>query len=200
MIYGYVRVSSKSQLDNNSLEHQEQEILKEYPNAIIVKEQFTAKSIHRPKFQWLLGRLKANDKLVVCKLDRFCRSTKEGLECIEDLKNRGVKVHILNMGLIEDTPMGNLIVTNLLAFAEFERAMIVERTQGGKAIARQRNDYREGRPTVHKRKAIQHALELLESHSYKEVVEITGISKSTLVRAKNKLKMNSSEFSTEKTN
>lgn len=180
MIYGYVRVSSKSQLDNNSLEQQEQEILKEYPNAIIVKEQFTAKSIHRPKFNWLLGRLKENDKLVVTKLDRFCRSTSEGLKCISELQARGVKIHILNMGLIEDSAMGQLIVTNLLAFAEFERAMIIERTSAGKAIAKQREGFVEGRPAVHKRKAIAHALELLENHTYKEVAELTGISVSTL--------------------
>lgn len=188
MIYGYVRVSSKSQLDNNSLEQQEQEILKEYPDAIIIKEQFSAKSIHRPKFQWLLGRLKENDKLVTCRLDRFCRSTKEGLECISELQKRNIKIHILNMGLIEDSPMGNLIVTNLLAFAEFERAMIVERTTAGKAIARQREGFVEGRPVVHKRKAIAHALELLENHTYKEVSELTNISVSTLTRAKRKQK------------
>ena len=188
MIYGYVRVSSKSQIDNNSFEQQEQEILKEYSDAIIVKEQFTAKSIHRPKFNWLLGRLKENDKLVVTKLDRFCRSTSEGLKCISELQARGVKIHILNMGLIEDSAMGQLIVTNLLAFAEFERAMIVERTAAGKAIARQREDFVEGRPTVHKRKAIAHALELLENHTYKEVAELTGISVSTLTRAKRKQK------------
>lgn len=188
MIYGYVRVSSKSQLDNNSLQQQEEEILKEYPSAIIVKEQFTAKSIHRPKFNWLLGRLKENDKLVVTKLDRFCRSTSEGLKCLSELQQRGVKVHILNMGLIEDSPMGNLIVTNLLAFAEFERAMIIERTAAGKAIAKQRDDFREGRPTIHKRKAINHALELLENHTYKEVSEMTNISVSTLTRAKRKQK------------
>ena len=45
------------------------------------------------------------------------------------------------MGLIESSPMGRLIVTNLLAFAEFERAMIIERTQGGKAIAKQRETW-----------------------------------------------------------
>lgn len=188
MIYGYVRVSSKSQLDNNSLEQQEQEILKEYPDAVIVKEQFTAKSIHRPKFNWLLGRLKENDKLVATKLDRFCRSTKEGLKCISELQERGVKIHILNMGLIENSPMGQLIVTNLLAFAEFERAMIVERTMAGKVIARQREGFVEGRPAVHKRKAINHALELLENHTYKEVSELTNISVSTLTRAKRKQK------------
>ncbi|MDU1604732.1 MAG: recombinase family protein [Clostridium sp.] len=69
-------------------------------------------------------------------LDRFCRTTKKGLQYIDMLIGKGVKIHILNIGLIEDTPMRRLIVTNLLAFTEFERAMIIERTQSGKAIAK----------------------------------------------------------------
>ncbi len=92
------------------------------------------------------------------------------------------RIHILNIGLIEDTPMGRLISTNLLAFAEFERAMIIERTQSGKIIAKSKPDFREGRPKVYGKKQIEHALTLLETNSYKQVEEITGISKSTLVQ------------------
>lgn len=50
------------------------------------------------------------------------------------------------MGLVEDSPTGRLILTIMSGFAEFERDMIVERTQEGKAIAKQREDFREGRP------------------------------------------------------
>lgn len=71
-----------------------------------------------------------------------------------------------------------------MAFAEFERDMIVERTQEGKAIARQQPGYREGRPKKYTKKQIDHAIELLEDKSYKQVEEMTGISKSTLIRAK----------------
>jgi len=77
-----------------------------------------------------------------------------------------------------------MIVTNLLVFAEFERAMIIERTQRGKAIAKQNPDFRERRPRKYSPKQIKHALSLLGSHSYKAVEEMTGISKSTLIRAK----------------
>lgn len=65
------------------------------------------------------------------------------------------------------------------AFAEFERDMIVERTMEGKAIAKQNPDFREGRPKKYSRKQIEHALELLESNSYKQVEDMTGISKSS---------------------
>ena len=104
------------------------------------------------------------------------------------LFDRGVRVHILNMGLVENTLTGNLILTVMLAFAEYERGMIVERTQTGKAIARQRPDYREGRPKKFKRAQVEHALELLSSGmSYKQVEGMTGISKSTLIRARREI-------------
>lgn len=75
------------------------------------------------------------------------RSVQHGLQYIDALREKGVRVHILNMGLIEDTPMGRLIVTNLLAFAEFERSVILERTQAGKeAAAAADPNWRVGRP------------------------------------------------------
>ncbi|NLV28597.1 MAG: recombinase family protein, partial [Erysipelotrichaceae bacterium] len=79
--------------------------------------------------------------------------------------------------------MGRLITTNLLAFAEFERAMIVERTQAGKAIARTKAGYHEGRPKKYNNEQLQHAVGLLKDNSYKQVERMTGISKSTLIRA-----------------
>lgn len=188
MIYGYCRVSSKCQLENNSLEEQKEKILGEYKDSIIYKEQYTGKTKDRPIFNELLQNLKEGDKIVVTKLDRFCRSTSEGLECIKMLKEKGVKIHILNMGLIEDSPIGNLIVTNLLAFAEFERAMIIERTQAGKKIAKQKDNFKEGRPKKFSKKQIERALNLLKDNSYKKVEQMTGISKSTLIRAKKKQK------------
>jgi len=186
MIHAYCRVSSKSQLLGNGLEQQQQEILSKYPNAIIHLEQYTGKTAQRPVFSELLKTLNEGDTLVVTKLDRFCRSAKEGLETIELLQKKNVNVHILNMGLIENNPIGKLITTNLLAFAEFERSMIIERTQSGKEIAKQRADFREGRPKKFSKKQIELALELLKTHSYKEVEQMTGISKSTLIRAKRK--------------
>ena len=88
------------------------------------------------------------------------------------------------MGILDNTPTGRLIRTILFAFAEFERDMIVERTQEGKMIAKQKDDFREGRPKKFSRKQINHALELLETYSYKQVESMTGISKSTLIRAR----------------
>ena len=183
MKYGYCRVSTKGQLEGNSIEEQTNKIKECYSDAEIITESLSGAK-DRPVFNDLLDRLQPNDIMVVTKLDRFCRTTKEGLQYIDKLMNKGVKIHILNMGLIDNTPMGRLIVTNLLAFAEFERAMIIERTQSGKAIAKQKEGFKEGRPKVYGKKQINHALGLLETNSYRQVEEITGISKSTLIRAK----------------
>ncbi|MBR5596366.1 MAG: recombinase family protein [Lachnospiraceae bacterium] len=185
MIYGYCRVSTKGQLDGNSIEEQTTTIRNIYSDAEIIVESYSGAK-ERPLFNELLDKAKENDYVVVTKLDRFCRSTKEGLEYIDFLMSKGVKIHIINMGLIENTPMGRLIITNLLAFAEFERAMIIERTQSGKVIAKQNPNFREGRPALYGKAQKEHALELLENHSYKQVEELTGISKSTLIRYKRK--------------
>lgn len=187
MIYGYARVSTATQgRDGNSLEEQVA-ALEKYGCSEIITEAFTGKTMDRPKFNALLDRLQEGDTLVVCKLDRFARTAIEGVQTVRDLFERGIRVHILNMGLIENTLTGNLILTVMLAFAEYERGMIVERTQTGKAVARQNPDFREGRPKKFSRTQIKHALELLESgKTYREVEAMTGISKSTLVRARRK--------------
>lgn len=145
MVYGYARVSSIGQIDGNSFEDQEELIKSNYPDAEIHLEQGSGAK-ERKVLNEIMDKAVSGDTIVVTKLDRFCRSTALGLEYIERMRAKGVKIHILNMGLIENTPIGKLISTNLLAFAEFERAMILERTQSGKAIARQKEGYQEGRP------------------------------------------------------
>ncbi|PIC57002.1 hypothetical protein CSV80_11075 [Sporosarcina sp. P12(2017)] len=121
--------------------------------------------------------------MTVTKLDWFARSAEDGVKLIRELLGKGVKVHILNMGLIEDTPMGKLILRMLSAIAEFDRNMIVERLAEGRAVAKQNPGYKEGRPKKYSKKQIDHALKLKENNSYKQVEDLTGISKNTLIRA-----------------
>lgn len=182
-IYGYARVSSRTQIDGNSLENQEK-LLKEHGAEQIYLEQFTGTKTDRPVFKNLIGKLEKGDTLIVTKLDRFARSTIEGSKLVEELINRGIKVNILNIGIMDNTPGSKLIRNIFFAFAEFERDMIVECTQEGKAIAKQSPDFKEGRPKKYSKKQIEHALGLLINYSYKQVEEMTGISKSTLIRAK----------------
>ncbi len=184
MVYGCCRVSTKKQYaDGNSIEDQQAQILARYPDAQIIVEAYTGGE-ERPIFSELLEKVQAGDIIVCAKLDRFCRSVRVGLGYIDKLLDKGVSIHILNMGLIEDTSMGRLIYTVLLAFAEFEKNQIIERCQAGKEIAKTREGFRDGRPKKYSKAQLTHAVELLEGHSYKQVESMTGISKSTLQRAK----------------
>lgn len=192
MIYGYARVSTRGQAqDGNSLESQKY-LLKQNGAIEIFEDSFTGTKSDRPEFNKLLNKLKADDTLIVTKLDRFARSITQGIQLVDDLINKGVKVHILNIGIMDNTPSSKLIRNIFFSFAEFERDMIVERTQEGKAIAKTKEGFKEGRPREYTDKQLEHALSLLSVNggdkSYNEVVEITGISKSTLIRENNKLK------------
>lgn len=184
MIYGYARVSTKGQAkDGNSLEAQER-ALKDSGACEIYVDAFTGTKTDRPEFDKLMDKIQKGDTLIVTKLDRFARSMTQGSELVSDLIEKGIRVYILNIGVMDNTPSSKLIRNIFFAFAEFERDMIIERTMEGKAIAKQNPDFREGRPKKYSRKQIEHALELLKSNSYKQVEDMTGISKSTLIRAK----------------
>lgn len=190
MIIGYARVSTKTQAkDGNGLEAQDA-ALREAGATVIYKDVFTGTTADRPEFEKLMGKIRPGDTLVVTKLDRIARSASEGSKMVQEMLNNDISVHVLNMGKMDNTPTGKLICQIMFAFAEFERDMIVERTQEGRAIARKNPNFHEGRPKKYSKKQINHALELLNDHSYSQVTEMTGISKATLARAKSKKNLN----------
>lgn len=146
MVYGYARVSTKGQAkDGNSLADQENK-LRNAGAEVVFADAFTGTKKDRPELDKLMSVIKPGDTLIVTKLDRVARSIKYGAELIEELMNKDIKVNILNLGVLDNSPNGKLMRNIFLAFAEFERDMIVERTTEGKNIARLREDYQEGRP------------------------------------------------------
>jgi DNA invertase Pin-like site-specific DNA recombinase len=160
MIYGYARVSTKGQArDGNSLNAQIA-ALREACAENIFCDSFTGTKMDRPEFDKLKSLLRSGDKLIVTKLDRFARSAAQGSELIEALISAGITVHILNLGVMDNTPTGKLIRTIMLGFAEFERDMIMQRTQEGKEIARAKGLRVDGRPK--KNISIERAKELLK--------------------------------------
>lgn len=189
MFYGYARVSTTKQEKNGNSLDEQREKLQAAGAQEIVTDSYTGTKMERPAFTALLDKLAAGDTLIVTKLDRFARTAVEGGAIVKALHERGVTINILNMGIADNTPMGKLMVTMLLAFAEFERDMIVERTQGGKAIARANGKRVDGRPKKFSPAQLSHAMQLLDAgNSYTAVEEMTGISKSTLIREKRKTK------------
>ena len=191
-IYGYARVSTKGQAkDGNSLESQI-ETLKSNGAMEIYSDSFTGTKTDRPEFNKLLKILAPGDTLMVTKLDRFARSMSQGSELVDKLINKGIKVNILNIGMMDNTPASKLIRNIFFSFAEFERDMIVERTQEGKAIAKSKEGFTEGRPKKYTQEQLDNALSMLiingGKYSYTEVERLLGISKSTLIREVKKRK------------
>ena len=184
MILGYARVSTTFQArDGNSLEAQINS-LKEAGAEKIFSDVFSGTKNSRPELDKLLKIIQSGDKLIITKLDRIARSVIHGIQLIENLSDKGVIIDVLNMGIIDNSPTGKLIRNIMLSFAEFERDLIMQRTLEGKIVARQNPDFRDGRPPKFSRAQINHALELLKTHSYKQVSAMTGISNTTLIRAK----------------
>lgn len=182
MIYGYARVSTKKQLEGNGLEVQEKALLAEGAEKVI-KEQYTGTTMQRPMLDALLEQLTDGDTLMAAKLDRIARTAAEGAEVIRKLQERGVAVNILNLGVLDSSTNGKLMTHVLLAFAEFERDMIIERTQAGREVARTHAGYREGRRPLPQARKDAAVSMIRNGHSYKEACAATGLSRSTVLRA-----------------
>ena len=176
MKIGYARVSTFEQKLESQIE-----VLKEAGAEEVFQEKFTGTNVERPQFNLVFKKLKDGDTLIVTKLDRLARNTREVLEIVQSLFNRGIKVHILNIGLIDNTPTGQLIFTIFSAFAQFERDLIVTRTQEGKHFAKLHDpSFREGRPQKFTEEQIQFAYELKQQGmTYKMIERKTGISIAT---------------------
>ncbi|MDW4510067.1 recombinase family protein [Priestia megaterium] len=188
MKYGYARVSSVGQNLTAQIRQ-----LEEVGCDLIFKEKVSGrKKEEREQFNILLETVQKGDTIVVTKLDRFARSTKDALSTIEYLNNKGVSLVVLNMGgdkVDTATAIGKLMITVLSGIAEFEADMIKERQLEGIEEAKKRGVYK-GRPAKYteKHRGLQHAIELFHNRdtnklTVKEIEEITKISRATLYRA-----------------
>lgn len=177
MIYGYARVSTSGQdLYGTSLEDQV-DVLKSHGAEEIYADAYTGSSMKRPNFDKLLGVIQDGDTLIVTKMDRLGRTSEGIITLIKDFLKRDITVKVLNMGTLENTPVGRMIVTFLAGFAEFERDLIVERTAAGRAYKKLHDpNYRDGR------KPIQYDSELFEQLKQRTVNgEITAAQAANLL-------------------
>lgn len=156
MVLGYARVSTRAQLSGTPLEDQHRSLL-----------------------------AAGCDRIYEDACTGVARSETEAYSLVSGWVKAGVKVNVLNMGTIEDTEIGRLILHTMLSFAEFERYLIISRTQGGRAYRRATGpDYKEGRKPKFTRVQLDHAMELLREHSFTEVAEMTGMSHSVTMEAR----------------
>lgn len=188
--YGYIRVSSYRKPTNiNSQEGQKKELMDMgVDSSNIFVDILTGSKPTYPEFDKLLSMLRKGDTLVVTKLDRLVLSMEAGAKMIAALIERGIGVHILNMGLMNTTPTGKPLYTMLLAFAEFEQDVSVERALAGKAKARENGKRVDGRPPKYSAEDYDPAMRLVldEGIALKEVARRTGIDYSALRRERDR--------------
>ena len=192
MKFGYIRVSTRKQArDGNSLEAQ-RDALTAAGAEKIYTDAFTGTKMERPEWDKLRAQLRRGDVLIVTRLDRLARSVSQASGLITDMIDEGITINVLNLGILSNDSVNTLLRNVLLSFAQFERDMIVQRTQEGKAVARATDpNFREGRPPKFDTEQLDHAMALLENHSYAQTAKLTGISKSTLIRERKRRKIQS---------
>jgi DNA invertase Pin-like site-specific DNA recombinase len=134
----------------------------------------------RPGLRLALEVARAGDQLVVWRLDRLGRSMSDLIVLIRSLQDRDVELRSLTEGIDTATINGKFTFHLFAALAEFERALIRERTQAGLAAARARGR-KGGRPKLLDPEKRRHAVALYnKQHSIAEICRLMGISKPTL--------------------
>jgi len=134
---GYIRVSSFDQNPERQLE--QVEVSK------IFTDKASGKDTERPALEELLAFVREGDTVVVHSMDRLARNLDDLRRLVQQLTKRGVRIEFVKECLTftgEDSPMANLLLSVMGAFAEFERALIRERQREGIALAKQRGAYR----------------------------------------------------------
>lgn len=177
MKVGYARVST----DDQNLDLQVDALVAAGCKRIF-QEKASGTAASRPEFDRMREFIHEGDTLVVWKLDRVGRSTKQLVDFLDDLRREGIEFVSLKDGFDTQTPVGKMMYTVIAAMAEFEHDLIVERTNAGLAAARARGRMG-GRPKVDQ-KAIEIALRMYDSKDYsiQEIIRSTGISKATLYK------------------
>ena len=175
MLIGYARVST----DDQTLDLQ-RDALKE-AGCERIFEDTAGGADERPNLQQALSHLRAGDTLVVWRLDRLGRSLKDLITRAETLRTEGIGLKSLKEAIDTDSSSGRLTFHIFGALAEFERALIRERTQAGLKAARARGRLGGRKKRLNPRQRA-HAVELYRSrqHTVKEICGLMGISRATL--------------------
>ena len=137
MNIAYVRVSTVEQNEARQLE-----ALEKYNIDKWFTEKVSAKDTNRPQLQGMLDFAREGDTVYIHEFSRLARSTKDLLEIVEELNNKGVQLVSNKENLDTSTPTGKLMLTMIGAIAEFERQQILERQKEGIAIAKKEGKFK----------------------------------------------------------
>ena len=179
--YGYVRVSSKSQESNSSIEFQKQQLIQneiEEENIFVEVGSGANEIKNRSVFQKLINqKLKENDLLMATKIDRCSRNTLEFLTLQDILFKKNITFVALDLPTSVDLATNKLMATTLSAMAEFENNRRKERQKQGIRAAQKKGKY-QGRKTVINKALIQKVKHLKETKnlSVTDISKLTGVS------------------------
>jgi DNA invertase Pin-like site-specific DNA recombinase len=172
---GYVRVSSFDQNPERQLEQ------------VTVDRLFTdkasGKDTQRPELERLLAFVREGDTVVVHSMDRLARNLDDLRRLVQKLTQRGVRIEFVKESLTftgEDSPMANLMLSVMGAFAEFERALIRERQREGIALAKQRGAYRGRKKSLNSEKVDELKRRIAAGEQKAKLAREFGISRETL--------------------
>jgi DNA invertase Pin-like site-specific DNA recombinase len=174
----YVRISTPEQRHDRQIDG-----LRDLCDELEI-ETLSACSAKRPVYEGVIARLEPGDMLVVWALDRAYRNTKDALNELDALRDRGIHFQIANLNLDTSTPAGIFIYTILSALAEFERRNLSLRTKEGMDAARKRG-VRIGRPPTLNERQLREARSKIENQrkSISIVAQEMGVPRWTLTRS-----------------
>lgn len=185
-IFAYVRVSTVGQSAENQIAEIERAGFSIMPRRIVSETISGSTPVaQRPGFLKLLDRLEPEDVLIVTNLDRLGRDAMDVSSTVKMLAENGVRVHCLQLGGLDLTSSAGTMTMHILnAMAQFERDLLIERTQAGVARAREKGK-RFGRPPVLTDRQVKSAkAELSEGVSVSALARKHGVSRQTIARLK----------------
>jgi DNA invertase Pin-like site-specific DNA recombinase len=172
---GYIRVSGFDQNPERQLEHVEL--------SRVFTDRASGKDTHRPQLESLLTFVRQGDTVVVHSMDRLARNLDDLRHIVQSLTKRGVRIEFVKEHLVftgDDSPMANLMLSVMGAFAEFERALIRERQREGIALARQRGAYRGRRRALSDDQVAEVRRRIEAGESKAKIAREFGVSRETV--------------------
>jgi DNA invertase Pin-like site-specific DNA recombinase len=172
---GYVRVSSFDQNPDRQLEQAQTDK--------VFADKASGKDTKRPELEALLTFVREGDTVVVHSMDRLARKLDDLRHLVQMLTKRGVRIEFVKECLTftgEDSPMANLMLSVMGAFAEFERALIRERQREGIALAKQRGAYRGRKKSLPPERIIELRQRVDAGEQKAKLAREFGISRETL--------------------
>lgn len=177
-VIGYGRISTA---DQNATS--QEDALKTAGADEMFIDTFTGTKASRPQLDRMKEQLRSGDTIVITRLDRLGRSTKDLLNLVSELDDLGVNLQVIEQNINTSTPDGKLFFTMIAAFAEFEREIMRSRTIDGLASARARGRIGGRKPAMSQAKIATAKQMYAEGKFVKDIAEVLGVSRPTIYRA-----------------